>query len=375
MIILIFLNYTNCFCQFINSTKIVKIHIHLLIALFFFSISASLKAQEANSNDQKTTKLFRETEPLSISMRYSNRDLLKETDDSTFLKTKLAYLIQDDQWDSLTVRLRARGNWRRNNCFLAPVKMEIQKKQSKNTLFDGNEELKLVLPCRNTDDGSDYIIKEFLAYKLYELLTPYHFKTRMLNIDYSDVKKSKDKPYQLLGFIIEDIREVAKRNGGKNLKKTVHPTQQDDYTTIQNDLFQFLIGNTDFSTTYQHNEKMMLVEGKKAIPVPYDFDMSGFVDANYAVVSQVRGEQLNITDVKERIYRGFRRDTEVFEKVRQDYLAKKDAFLAAIDATEEEFINAKNFVHIRSYLLEFYDILEDDERFKNLILDKARPMN
>jgi len=344
------------------------------VLLFFFAQHVTLAQYGDNGSVEATTQLFRDSSPLSISLRYSDKELREETDDSTYLKTKLAFLDDDGIWDSLTVRLRARGNWRKKNCFLSPVKMEIKKKQRKKNVFKGNKELKLVLPCRNNENGQDYIIREYIAYKLYEEITPYHFKTRMLTIDYEEVRKRKDKSYALTGFLIEDISEVAKRNDVEKVKNKVHPLNQDDIASIQNDFFQFMIGNTDYSTTYQHNEKMIFIEGKNAIPVPYDFDMSGMVDPSYAVVSQIPGEEVNITDVKQRLFRGFDRDQALFEQVRQQFLAEKDTFLSIVDSYEDDFLNERNFKQTRDYVLTFFEILEDDDAFQQMILDKTRKL-
>jgi hypothetical protein len=342
--------------------------------LFFFIFAQGVLAQGVAQTlqENETTALFRDESPLSIVLRYSNKEMLRDTDDSTYLKTMLTYQNPDGQWDSLEVEMRARGNWRRKNCFLTPVKVRIKKGERKNTAFDGNKELKLVLPCQNTDAGQDYVLKEYMAYKLYEVVTPYHFKTRRLRIDYADVKGKKEKPYQLEGFMIEDINRVADRNNAKRLKRTVHPLQQDDRSSIQNDFFQFMIGNTDFSSAYQHNENLIFVEGMNAIPVPYDFDMSGLVDANYAVVSQVQGETLAITDVTQRLYRGFKRDPALYEEVRQEYLSKKDEFVKVMDALGPDFKNQGNFRDARDFVMDFFTILADKSKFQDKILDKAR---
>ena len=104
--------------------------------------------------------------------------------------------------------------------------------------------------------------------------------------------------------------------------------EQDAFAAIQNDFFQFLIGNTDFSSTNQHNEKLIYLKGNDAIiPIPYNFDMSGLVDASYAVVSQVQGEVLDITSVRQRLYRGVMRDPNIYEEVRQHYLSKRKTAL------------------------------------------------
>lgn len=77
------------------------------IILFFFIYASGLKAQD------ETSVLFQVESPMLISLRYSNKEMRKETSDSSFIKTSLAYQGADGQWDSLTVRLQARGNWRR----------------------------------------------------------------------------------------------------------------------------------------------------------------------------------------------------------------------------------------------------------------------
>ena len=110
----------------------------------------------------------------------------------------------------------------------------------------------------------------------------------------------------------------------------------------------------------------------KAIPVPYDFDMCGLVNANYAVVSQVGGETLPITDVTQRFWRGFKRPPGVYEQVRDYYLDNKDAVLAKAEDLKPAFRDVKEYDEAREFILEFYSILESPADFKRQILDKAR---
>nr|WP_255444031.1 hypothetical protein [Robiginitalea sp. SC105] len=332
-----------------------------------------IAAQESTATtEQTTTPLFSSDETLAVRLTYSNRDLLRETNDSTYLEAMLAYKDGDKPWDSVEVRLQARGNWRKKNCFLAPVKVRIKKKDAKGTLFEGNKELKFVLPCNNNDDGADYVLREYIAYKLYELVTPYHFKTRRMRIDYTDEKKNKGKEYALEAFMIEDIKTVADRNNAKQLKRKVHPLQQDHGVSVQNDFFQFMIANTDYSSAYQHNEKLLFVEGRQAIPVPYDFDMSGFVNANYAVVSQVQGEVLDINSVTDRLFRGFKRDNGVYDLVRKQYLDLKPQFMAIVEGKKSEFLKERSYDETHDFIEEFFRILANDGQYRSQILAVAR---
>ncbi len=347
-----------------------------IVAILFLTFSVPVLAQpeaQVAESTGTTTPLFQSEEPLPLRMRYSDKNIRKETNDSTYIDQTISYQTEDGQWTDMDLQMRARGNWRQENCFLTPVKFKIKKEHRENTLFEGNKELKMVLPCRNNDIGQDYVLKEYLAYKLYEVVSPYHFKTRRLAIDYTDVKGNKEKPYQLEGFLIEDISNVAKRCDAKRMKRNVHPQQQDAICCTQNDFFQFLIGNTDYSVAYQHNEKLIFVESTNStVPVPYDFDMCGLVDANYAVVSQIGDEVLPNTDVTQRVWRGFKRDPGVYEQVRQQYLSKKNDFMAQVDALKGDFRSEKQFESARKYVLEFFEVLEDPAKFNREIVAAAR---
>jgi hypothetical protein len=352
----------------------VKNRILTLIALLFFISGGIIYAQVpyANLEFNEPNQLFQSETPLSMKWKYSDKDMRKKTNDSTFLDCVLSYQKEDGAWDSLEVQVRARGNWRQENCFLTPVKIQIKKEQREGTIFEGNKELKMVLPCRNNDQGLDYVLREYMAYKLYEPISPFHFKTRRVALEFTDDRGKKEKAYQLEAFLIEDTKEVAGRCNARRLKRNVHPLQQEDFCCTQNDFFQFMIGNTDYSVAYQHNEKLLFVEGMKAIPVPYDFDMCGLVNANYAVVSQVGGETLPITDVTQRFWRGFQRPPGVYEQVRDYYLDNKEAVLAKAEALKPAFRDVKEYDEAREFILEFYGILESPSEFRRQILDKAR---
>ena len=108
----------------------------------------------------------------------------KKTTDSTYIETDLNF-FQEDKWNTIHVSLRARGNFRRAKCYFPPIKMKIKKSQTKNTVFNGNKSLKLVLPCKIENENNDNILQEYIAYKIYEIISPYHFKTRRVDVDFT----------------------------------------------------------------------------------------------------------------------------------------------------------------------------------------------
>jgi len=322
--------------------------------------------QLSGQSKEQVTKLFQETTPLEIQLSYSNKELRKDTNDSTYIDLELKYK-EAGEWKLLPVSLRARGNFRRAKCYFPPVKMKIKKSAAKGTLFEGNKKLKLVLPCMLESNNNDNIEQEFLAYQLYEKISPYHFKTRKVEISLTELKGKKQKEHQLVGFLIEDDKLIAERYNGKVFERYLHPLTMDADSSVKNAFFQFLIGNTDFSVAYQHNGKLLYVENK-IIPLPYDFDMAGLVDASYATVDP----SLGISSVTERVYRGFKRELGVFESVRQHFIKIKPELFSIVEASKANFDSFSEFDATINYISSFYNIIEDNKAFKVKVIDRAR---
>jgi len=346
------------------------------ISLFLFACMFGLspafsQEKEKELKAEKVTALFKEQSILPIKLSYSNKEMKRNTNDSTYLLAHL-YFQEDGKWDSIPMKIRARGNYRRTHCYFPPIKVKFKKDDAKGTIFKGNKELKLVLPCVQASNTQDNIVKEYMAYKIYEEISPYSFKTRMADIEFIELKGNKTKVHNIKGFFIEDIDRVAGRQNARKMKRVVHPLEQEDEASAQNDFFQYMIGNTDFSTAYQHNQKLLFTPENTTVPLPYDFDMAGLVDASYAVVSQVQGEVLDIESVTQRLYRGFERDEAVFQKVRKQYLEKKARIFEVVDGLESQFENAREFQITRDFLEDFFKVLADDTKFNNEIIRKAR---
>jgi hypothetical protein len=346
-----------------------KLYLSCFLVLWFTipSISQNVTKKDSSSG---SLKLFSRTEVLDLKLSYSIKELKKNKKDSLYINTLLFYR-NGNNWDSINVRLIARGNFRFTNCYFPPLKLKIKKANSKGTLFEGHKTLRIVIPCLEERDKNDNVIKEYLAYMLYESVTDYHFKTRLLNIKFDEIKGNKVKRHVLKGILIEDDKIVAKRFNGKVFDRFSHPLNHNALASARNSFFQFMIGNTDFSMAYQHNVKMIFID-KKMIPIAYDFDMCGFVNSSYAVVSDVSKKSLNITSVTERKYRGFKRDQFVFNQVRKEYQEKEAEILSVMNNSEYLFENTKEFNTAKIYIQSFFKILNNDKLFKNYILDQAR---
>lgn len=314
---------------------------------------------------------FENQNPLIIQLKYSIRAVKKQTNDSTYLASRLWYKDRTATWDSVSIKLRARGHYRREKCYYAPLKLKIKKAEARGTLFEETTKFKLVLPCLLERYNGDYVIKEYIAYKLYEIIAPYHFKTRLTRINLLEERGKRTNIHQLIGFVIEDIDAVAKRYDAREIERMIHPLQHDAEASIQNTFFQYLIANTDFSTKLQHNQKIIFSD-KKIIPIPYDFDMSGLVNANYAAVTNVQNLSGSITEVTQRIYKGYERDMVLIQQVREQYLEKKMEMLAALELLKDEFENRNQYSEAEKFIESYFEILESDKKFKKNIVDRLR---
>ncbi len=323
------------------------------------------------NSDIAASPLFLNQKAMPLKMRFSNRNIRKNTNDSTYIVSTLFYKSQESTWDSMTVNLRARGNFRLENCYYVPLKMKLDRDVTRGTEFEGNQKLKVVLPCLTNRDTDDYILKEFMAYKLYEIISPYHFKTRLALIEFIEERGSREKRHTLKGILIEDIENVAARVNGKEIERLVHPLQQEPISSLHNSFFQFLIGNTDYSTKQQHNEKLLFINNN-FICIPYDFDMSGLVNADYAFVANIQNMPRKITVVTDRLYKGYQREATLLEEVRRDYIRHKAEMMQAVAALKDLFNDPRQYSMAREYVEGFYDILENDKKFHAYIGSTGR---
>jgi hypothetical protein len=344
-----------------------------VLLIFLIILPITIYAQNSTESDSISSDLglFDEQNLLALKFNYSNKELKKETNDSTYIASELSYQNNDSTWTSLNIDLRARGNFRRNNCYFVPIKISIKKKDYKNTKFDGHKKLKLVVPCLLEKDRNDNILKEYLAYKFYEMISPYHFNTRLANIELTELRGKKEKTHSIKGFLIEDDKKIAKQFDGKIVERSIHPMAQEELNSIRCEFFQFMIGNTDFSNLEQHNAKLIYID-KDIYPIPYDFDMSGLVNASYSLVSETLTSKSNISSVTQRMYRGFKRNPLLIEQVRQEFLKRKSDMFQIMDDLKPKFERENEFENAKNYIQNFFNILANEKEFKTEILDQLR---
>lgn len=247
---------------------------HIIFWFSMYVISPDAVAQQR--------ALFDSDEILEFQINTDVRSLFRDRGkESTYFEATIKYEDANGNFD-IPIKIKTRGHFRKQsgNCKYPPLMLNFAKNSTpEDCMFNGQDKLKLVTPC--IDD--EYVIQEYLVYKLYNLFTPKSFKARLVRVMFQDNTKNKQTG-PLLGILLEDEDQMAKRNHAEIIEvENMRPrkTQKDDYLKMA--VFQYLIGNTDWSVQYQQNIKLIKTpETSDPITVPYDFDHAGIVRAPYA---------------------------------------------------------------------------------------------
>ncbi|HIG40668.1 MAG: hypothetical protein ABGY96_08420 [bacterium] len=252
----------------------------------------------------------------------------------------------------LDVKLRLRGNFRRKECTFPPITVNFNKKQVQGTVFEGQDKLKLVTHCRKWHSFSVNNYEEYVAYRLFNQITDKSFRVRLLSVSYEQAgKKPKLKP----AFFIEDVGSMAKRLDGEHIEPDfIRSKELDPLHLTQAAIFQYLIGNTDFSfiaplegRSCCHNAKLVRI-ATNTYSIPYDFDFSGLVDAPYAGANPM----VKSSNVRKRRYRGFCTDKQTLPAA-LDSFQTLEAELPNLFASVTGF-DAKQSSRSTSYLQRFF---------------------
>jgi hypothetical protein len=186
--------------------------------------------------------------------------------------------------------VRPRGKYRRKNAVYPPLKLKFKKKELIAAGMDTLNEIKLVLPAYDNALGDELVIREYLAYKMFEKLSPVHVKARLIRLTIRDTHVEKSKK-NMFAILVEDAEETAARYNGVEIEE--YGISPDSLAANQAALlvmFEYMIGNTDWDISMMRNVRLIRTQaGGKILPLPYDFDFSGLVSAPYASPSSDTG--------------------------------------------------------------------------------------
>ncbi len=340
----------------------------LLIVSFIFILylnpwqSAIVNAQSVDST-LKSFGLFEKENVINVVLKFDLTTYFRHKPQKEYLKANITFHINESDSVSRDIRLKTRGVFRNQYCMFAPIELNFKKVHFGYSDLNKISKLKMVPQCSSGKEREDYILREYLAYKLFNVLTDTSFRVRLISVDYFDTQK-KRKPFKQFAFFIEPGEMLAARTNCIEIK-TQTLNQRSIVPKIMDRLaiFNFMIGNYDWSVPGQHNVQVIkslnIDPSGRMIAVPHDFDWTGLVNAAYAIPAENVGTQ----NVRERIFLGMCRNKEVYSNELDLFLSKKEEFYKVIN--EFTYITPKDKKDIIGYLDSFFDQIDGK---KELIL-------
>lgn len=316
------------------------------------------------------TPLFASDAPIRITIQGPVSNIARRA--STTVEPQAATLSLGSPAEAHAIRLSARGLSRRTGgiCQFPPLRVEFVQPPAATSLFAGQRRLKLVTHCRPQTGFQQHLLVEYAAYKIFNVISPLSYRARLATVDY--VEPNGKLSQSRWGFFIEDLDDLARRNGlaearvgDRIAKEQLEPTQ-----AARVAMFHYMIGNLDWSMRAGsagegccHNNRLLVATGGLA-PVTYDFDYSGLVDAPYAIPPKGIG----VRTVRQRAYRGYCIHNQAALAAAADFRSKRGAIegvFAAVPGMEERTRRGA-----LAYLGSFFAEIGSDEAVRaNLLKD------
>lgn len=317
-------------------------------------------SQEADGQ----ASVFAAEAPLAVTIRTDLRTLIRDRSDNRKDHDGVMRMARPDGGvDSLPVELRTRGIFRRRSsvCTFPPLRLTVKRRGARETMFEGERRIKLVTHCRSSDTYEQYVLQEYLIYRAYALLTDLSLRARLARITYEDVTGRED-PVTRYAILIEEDRRLADRHRMRVVEDSGTPLGRlDPQQTVFMAVFQYFIGNTDWSVRALHNIILLADSKGRFFPIPYDFDWSGVIATRYAVPDT----SLPIRRVEERYYAGYCGTPEDFDQIFARFRQHRPAIEALYDL---EPLDRNHRQRARRYYEDFFRMIDDPRRVRREML-------
>jgi hypothetical protein len=277
--------------------------------------------------------LFEQRDPLTVTLTGPLTSLMRAKGEE---RPELPFTLILEDVSALDVKLRTRGNFRREECKFAPLRLNFKREETGDSPFSGQDKLKLVTHCKSGGAYQTNTLEEYIAYRIFNLITDTSFRVRLLHTTYVDSDHPDARATTRWAFVIEDSTALAERLGGTHVAPHhVSSSALDAPHATRVALFQYLIANTDYSPIAAlegrsccHNMKLIRTS-QTLFSIPYDFDMSGLVNAAYAGPNPVVQED----NARKRIYRGFCTDRDTLKGAIDQIRLLRDEVLVLFKGT------------------------------------------
>ena len=323
---------------------------------FIVGFACHLHAQQEGVPSYKDTvavyeDLFSAAEPLYLTLKFDVKALKKTRHQDVYHDAEMTNVVSDDFQVSDSVQVKARGILRRDNCTLPPIWLNIDHAGIKADSLQDVIRMKMVVRCKNAAQYGPYVLREYLVYKIYNIITPLSYRVRLVRLTIIDTGKGNEVTEDW-AFLQEPDELMTLRLNSKMIKNDELSMSRVNPEIISSlSMFQYMIGNGDYSVTGRHNLKFLALNSGNPsgfLPVPYDFDFSGLVNPHYALPS----ETLGTTSVQERYYLGLCRPKPVHEETIQELAQFEDEIMEYIK--DFEYLDDKEKVDMIEYLGSYF---------------------
>jgi hypothetical protein len=292
--------------------------------------------------------------------------LIRKKRDKAYQEGTFRFVLPDGNPTELTAQLRTRGNMRKEVCYYPPLQVKFKKKSLQDLGFNDFNKLKLVLSCKNGPREEAWLLREYLAYKLYEELDPdAYLRTALLKIQgWQDGRER----FLFYGLIVEHEEELSARLDAPLYDKNVlriHALERDNYVRVC--FFQYMIYNTDWAVHNRHNLRAIkLPEKARLTAIPYDFDYAGFVGTDYAVPHS----SLPIKSVQQQHFMGFQITEEEAQDAAAWFLARKARIMERCETFG--YLDERSKRTLLKNLTSFFELLEDEKKMKRVFVNAVK---
>jgi hypothetical protein len=336
-----------------------------MLALSAATLLASPASAQGAVKDTTPPPLFASVAPLEVTFTTNLRRLRADKDTNAPWRPATMTYAGPAGPVVLPMRAKTRGVWRLKNCHFPPLRLDFPGKESKGTPFAHLGKPKLVNFCRDDDSHEQFILQEIQLYRAYQLLTPVSYRTRLLRMTYVDSAKA-DTMATRYAFVAEDPEALAKRLGGKVVRiKGAAASDLEPAPLAVAYVFQYMIGNTDFSFNGLHNTQLVQLTDGTILPVAYDFDWSGAVNASYAAPNAT----LRLRRITDRKYRGYCAIGQEALAALPLFRARKDDIYALYRDEIGRRMDPERVRRTLRYFDEFFEMIETPESAKRAFLD------
>lgn len=308
----------------------------------------------------QVSTLFAGDAPLELRLELPLRTVVATRDDPEYQPARIEVAAPGGAPLALDLRVRVRGKSRLAACEFPPLLLNFERQQPEGSPFAGENRLKLVTHCLPSVAHEQQVRLERQIYLALNLLTGTSLRTRAVRVTYVDTERGREITDRI-GFLIEDEERFAERSGLTSVsaeRVEAASYAPDEFALL--DVFQYFIGNTDWSAlagpageTCCHNVVPFARADGTLVPVPYDFDAAGLVEAPYAQPDA----RLPIESVRTRLYRGRCRELVALEPVFAAFREQRAAITALF--TTDAGLSQRSATRARQYVDAFYEVLGD----------------